>query len=59
MSPITIQPLTPPEGSQINFGAVVSNVDIENLSGKNQIIWFSCTKEKVTRKLYKPLGEDP
>jgi len=31
---ITIEPLTVPKDSQINFGAVVSNVDIENLTGK-------------------------
>lgn len=30
----TVQPIVPPEGSAIDFGAVVSNVDIENLNGK-------------------------
>jgi len=31
----TITPLSFPEGSGINFGATVSTVDIENLTGKN------------------------
>lgn len=31
---ITVEPLTVPKGSQINFGAEVSNVDIENLTSK-------------------------
>ena len=34
MSPLTVQPLSLPEGSQVNFGAVVSGADIENLTGK-------------------------
>lgn len=34
-SKITVEPLRFPEGSGINFGAVVSNIDIENLTGKN------------------------
>ncbi|KAI0153359.1 alpha-ketoglutarate dependent xanthine dioxygenase [Pestalotiopsis sp. NC0098] len=32
MSSITVQPLPVPEGSGVNFGAAVSNVDIENLT---------------------------
>ncbi|KAK4165132.1 hypothetical protein QBC43DRAFT_235471 [Cladorrhinum sp. PSN259] len=28
----TVQPLTPPAGSEINFGAIVTGIDIENLS---------------------------
>lgn len=31
---ITVEPLTVPKGSQVNCGAVVSNVDIENLTSK-------------------------
>ncbi|KAI8310480.1 putative dioxygenase [Colletotrichum sp. SAR11_59] len=31
-SQVTITPLTPAEGSAVDFGAVVSNVDIENLT---------------------------
>ena len=34
MSSIKVQPISAPEGSQINFGAVVSGVDIEQLTGK-------------------------
>lgn len=34
MSTISIQPLPVPEGSGIDFGATVSNVDLENLTGK-------------------------
>lgn len=34
MSSITVQPLSVPAGSGIKFGAVVSNVDLENLTGK-------------------------
>lgn len=30
---IDIRPLTPPPGSNIKFGAVVDNVDLENLIG--------------------------
>ncbi|KAE8327929.1 hypothetical protein BDV39DRAFT_214737, partial [Aspergillus sergii] len=30
--PATVQPLTPPAGSDINFGAVIDNVDLENLT---------------------------
>jgi hypothetical protein len=31
---ITIEPLPVEKDSQVNFGAVVSNADIENLTGK-------------------------
>lgn len=31
--PATVQPLTPPAGSDINFGAVIDNVDLENITG--------------------------
>lgn len=34
MSAITVTPLKPAEGSKVKFGAVVSNVDIENLTGE-------------------------
>ena len=34
MSALTVQPLSVTEGSKINFGAVVSGADIENLTGK-------------------------
>ena len=30
---LSIKPLTPPPGTDINFGAVVENVDLENLTG--------------------------
>ncbi|GMF80403.1 unnamed protein product [Aspergillus oryzae] len=30
--PATVQPLTPPAGSDINFGAVIDNVDLENIT---------------------------
>lgn len=30
---VSVTPLTPPVGSDINFGAVVENVDLENLNG--------------------------
>lgn len=33
-SNITIKPLVVPKDSGINFGATVSNVDIEKLTGK-------------------------
>lgn len=36
MPSITVQPLSvPAEGSGIKFGAVVNNVDLENLTGKS------------------------
>lgn len=35
MSAAVVQPLAFPEGSQINFGASVSGVDVENLTGKS------------------------
>lgn len=34
MSAAVVTSLTPPEGSKINFGATVTGVDIENLTGK-------------------------
>ena len=34
---ITVEPITAPEGSAMNFGAVVSGVDIENLTGESSI----------------------
>jgi hypothetical protein len=34
-SKISVEPLLFPEDSGINFGAVASNADIENLTGKN------------------------
>lgn len=30
----SVRPLTPPKGSDITFGAVVDDVDLENLTGK-------------------------
>lgn len=30
---LSIRRLIPPKGSRINFGAVVDNVDLENLTG--------------------------
>jgi hypothetical protein len=33
-SQVKVEPLVPTEGSQINFGATVTNVDVENLTGK-------------------------
>ncbi|CRG88444.1 Putative dioxygenase C576,01c [Talaromyces islandicus] len=29
----TVQPVTPPKGSSINFGSVITGLDVENLSG--------------------------
>jgi len=34
MSAAVVIPLTPPEGSKINFGATVTGVDVEKLTGK-------------------------
>lgn len=34
MSAAVVTPLDVPEGSKVNFGATVSGVDIENLTGK-------------------------
>jgi hypothetical protein len=34
MSSITVTPLAVPETSDVRFGATVSNVDIEHLTGK-------------------------
>ena len=31
---IKVEPFTPAAGSKVNFGAAVSNVDLENLTGK-------------------------
>lgn len=30
----TVQPLTPPKGSSIDFGSVITGLDVENLSGE-------------------------
>ena len=35
-SQVKIEPIAAPEGSDINFGATVSNVDVENLTGKSK-----------------------
>jgi hypothetical protein len=34
IKPVSIQPVAMPEGSGVNFGASISNIDIEQLSGK-------------------------
>jgi len=34
IKPISVKPIAVPEGSGINFGAQISNVDIENLTGR-------------------------
>jgi len=34
MSAVVVAPLSPPAGSKINFGAAISGVDVENLTGK-------------------------
>lgn len=31
--PPTVTPLSPPPGSDINFGAIIDHVDVENLTG--------------------------
>lgn len=36
-SQIKIESIPVPAGSGINFGATVTNVDVENLTGKNRI----------------------
>ena len=33
-SQVKVEPISVPEGSDINFGATVTNVDVENLTGK-------------------------
>ncbi len=34
---VTVAPLTLPEGSSLDFGASISNVDIENLTGTDAL----------------------
>lgn len=34
IEPITVEPIAVPEGSGINFGAKIDNVDVENLTGR-------------------------
>jgi len=34
VTPVTVSPIAVPEGSGINFGATISGVDIETISGK-------------------------
>lgn len=34
----TVQPLPVPEGSKVNFGAVITGVDVENLTGKRSLM---------------------
>lgn len=38
VKPVSVERLAVPEGSAINFGAVIEGVDIENLTGKHQIL---------------------
>lgn len=35
IKPISVEPVAVPEGSGVNFGAIISDIDIENLSGKS------------------------
>lgn len=35
MASLSLQPLPVPEGSSITFGAMLDNVDLENLTGKD------------------------
>ena len=37
-SQIKVEPLIVPQSSDVNFGATVTNVDVENLSGKIRVI---------------------
>lgn len=34
----TVHSLPPPPGSDIDFGAIVENIDLENLTGKDESI---------------------
>ncbi|CAK7274278.1 Alpha-ketoglutarate-dependent xanthine dioxygenase xan-1 [Sporothrix epigloea] len=63
MSAIQVTPLTPAEGSKVNFGAVVSNVDIENLTDadfeviqenlyKNQVLVFPNQSHVTPKKQF-------
>ena len=33
-SEVRVEPFAPTKGSKVNFGAAVTNVDLENLTGK-------------------------
>jgi hypothetical protein len=35
ITPVTVEPMAPPKGSAIDFGAVISGIDLENLTGKS------------------------
>jgi hypothetical protein len=34
ITPVTVEPMVPPKGSAIDFGAVINGMDLENLTGK-------------------------
>ena len=34
ITPVTVEPMAPPKGSAINFGAIINGIDLENLTGK-------------------------
>lgn len=36
---LAIHPLRHPEGSKVNFGALVTGIDIEKLTGKFTMSW--------------------
>ncbi|CAK7220884.1 Alpha-ketoglutarate-dependent xanthine dioxygenase xan-1 [Sporothrix bragantina] len=63
MSAIQVTPLKPAEGSKVNFGAVISNVDIENLTDadfdvirealfKNQVLVFPNQSHVTPKKQF-------
>jgi len=33
VKPVSVEPIAVPEGSGVNFGASISGIDIENLTG--------------------------
>jgi hypothetical protein len=43
-SQIKVEKISVPAGSDVNFGATVSNIDIENLTGKNI---FACKNHSL------------
>jgi hypothetical protein len=38
--PPTVHPIQPPSGSQIDFGAQIEGIDLENLSGMSAPIYM-------------------
>lgn len=38
IAPVSVEPVAVSEGSGVNFGAIISNIDIEHMTGRSIIL---------------------